>query len=107
MFAISFIITTKALGDVLEALHRYKVQDLDLHPVGRKGAAGKKGEVPAWQVVADAVAKHRGPMAAKEAGPALVAAGYSSGGTSTHLANCLKKGLIKKTSKGYVKGGGK
>jgi hypothetical protein len=46
-------------------------------------------------------------MAAKEAGPALVAAGYSSGGTSTHLANCLKKGLIKKTSKGYVKGGGK
>ncbi len=104
MWHISFNVEGKALGDTLEAVHRYRVQDLDLRPLVRKGATGKAGAIPAWQVVAEAVAAHKGPMRAKVAGPALEAAGYSKGGVSTHLANCLRRGAIKKTSKGYVKG---
>ncbi len=105
MWHISFNVDGKLLGSTLEAVHRYKVQDLDLRPLVRKGAPGRAGAVPAWQVVADAVSAHKGPMQAKNARPALEAAGYSHGGVSTHLANCVKKGLIKKTSKGYIKGG--
>lgn len=103
-FQVSFVVGAKSLGDLLTALHSFKIEGLDLKPVVSRGAPGKPGGVPAYRVVGAAVAAAAGPVRARDVAAALVKAGYSAGGASTHLAAAVKAGLIKKTAKGYVKG---
>lgn len=103
-FQVTFVVGAKALGDVLTALHAFKIDGLDLRPVVKRGAHGKPGGVPAAQVVAQCVAAAKTAVRARDVAAALVAAGYSKQGASTHLASAVKAGLVKKTAKGYVKG---
>lgn len=102
LFGVSFVVDARHLGDVLTALHPFKVQDLDLKPVVAREAKGKAGGVPAWQVVAEFVQGSKAPVQAKEAGAALAAAGFNKSGVSTHLAKAVKNKLINKTKDGYV-----
>jgi hypothetical protein len=105
MFSVSFHVNDKVLGEVLAAIHRFKILDLDLRPVIVKGAGGRKGGATGWEVIAKAATA--APMRARDFGPALLAAGFTINGISTHLAKAVGNGLIKKTAKGYVKTGEK
>lgn len=101
-WAVSFIVKGKMLDGVMEAIHRFHVENLDMKLVVVKGAKGKAGGAPAWQVVAEFVQQAKHPVQAKEAGAALTAAGFNKSGVSTHLATGVKKKLIRKTKDGYV-----
>src|SRR5580765_7665184 len=106
-FQISFTTSAKHVGDILIALHRFKIKDLDLHPVVQKGAKGKPGGAKAWEVLGQIVANSKEPMRFKDMSSALITAGFNGSGISTHVARCVKAGLIRKTPKGYIikKGG--
>ncbi len=105
MFSVSFNVNDKQLGEILAAIHRFKIEDLDLRPVVVKGAQGRKGGKSGWEIVAEVATSTPVPPKAFKA--ALVNAGFAVNGISTHLAAAIKNGLIKKTAKGYVKAGEK
>jgi len=103
-FIVSFSVGDKQLGEILAAIHRFKIDDLDLRPLIVKGAGGKKGGIQAWRAVAAFATD--APKQAKEFKTALSENGYSIDGVSTALATAVKNGLMKKTAKGYIKAGG-
>jgi hypothetical protein len=105
MFSVSFHVNDKLLGEVLAAIHRFKILDLDLRPVVVKGAKGKAGGARAWEAIAAAATAI--PKQPREFRQSLLDAGFGIAGISTHIASAVKYGAIKKTAKGYVKTGEK
>ena len=104
-FQVSFIIDGKRLGDLLASLHTFKISNLDMKPVVQKGARGKAGGKPGWQVIGDILANTKPgvPMRPRDMVPYLVQAGFTASGIASHITGAIQHKLIKKTAKGYVK----
>lgn len=103
-WSISFVVQGKSLEPLLIALVPFKVDNMDMHPVVQKGAQGKKGGEPGWSVVERFVSALNRPVRPVEVIPELVAHGFNKTGISTHIAQAVRRKLIKKTPKGYIKG---
>ena len=106
MFAISFTVPDKLLGEVLAAVHRFKIDNLDLRPVfDKKGSKARQTGMQGWEVLARFAHSSKGPLRHKDFAPVLAEAGFSPVGISTHVKSAIKRGLMKKTAKGYIKTG--
>jgi hypothetical protein len=97
-FGVNFIVDSKYLGDVIESLHPYKVEDLGFKLVA--GTATKKGvkagDKAAWQTVTELASKTPQPM--KMFREKLRAAGFKDGSVYNAIDTAVSKKLVMKKS---------
>lgn len=101
-FSISFVVDGKRLGDLLMVLHQFKVSNLDMHPVVRKGAIGRAGGEPTWMAVTKWVIAQKRPILPHEAFAFVESIGSPKTSVYSYLSSGAKAKLLRKTAKGYI-----
>ena len=105
-FQIGFIVDSKRLGELLEVLQPYRVEDLDMKLVAGTAKKVRNGDKPAWQAVADLTDSTPRPMVYFR--QKLLASGWREGTVYNSMAKAVEaKMIVKKMVNGkahYVKG---
>lgn len=105
-FSVNFIVDSKYLGDVMEVLQPYKIEDLGFKLVAGTPTKVRQGDKPAWELAAGLADATPRPLAYfKER---ILAAGFRKGTVYNALREaCSNKALVRKMVDGkpnYIKG---
>jgi hydroxylamine reductase (hybrid-cluster protein) len=97
-FGVNFIVDSKYLGDVIESLHPYKVEDLGFKLVAGTATKPnvKAGDKKSWEMVVEIANATPQPM--KVFREKLIAAGFKTGSVYNAIDVAVGKKLVAKKS---------
>lgn len=93
-FRIAFAIDKARLGDLIEVLQPFKIEDFEMKLVAGTATKVRAGDKPAWQIVAEMATDRAQPRTAFAA--ALREAGFKSAGTGIDQA--VRNRAVRKVS---------
>jgi hypothetical protein len=90
---ISFVVDKKHVGDILEVLQPYKVEDLNFKIVAGTATKIRAGDKPAWELAAGLGAKQLMPLGHFK--DKLRAAGVKDGSIYNSLNRAVEQGALR------------